>query len=68
MWEEMKGRLLVKGNCNGKHCFINCFSIFDGVVFSESFDIYSAENLVIWCSKGNDGTFPLRMALITLFF
>ena len=52
MWEEMKGRLLVKGNCNGKQCCINRCSIFDGVVFSESFDIYGAENLVIWCSEG----------------
>ena len=33
MWEEMKGRPLVKGDCNGKQCCINRCSIFDGVVF-----------------------------------
>ena len=48
-WEEMKGRLLVKGDCNGKQCCINRCSIFDGVAFWESFDIYGAEILVIWC-------------------
>ena len=51
MWEEMKGRLLVKGDCNGKQCCINRCSIFDGVVFGESFDMHGAENLVIWCSE-----------------
>ena len=48
MWEEMKGRLLIKGDCNGKQCCINGCSIFDGV-YCASFDIYGAEYLFIWC-------------------
>ena len=47
MWEEMNGRLFAKGDCNGKQCCISRCSIFDGVVFWESFDIYGAEYLVI---------------------
>ena len=46
----MKGRLFVKGDGNGEHCFINRCSIFDGVVFFESFGLYGAANLGIWCS------------------
>ena len=62
MCEEMNGRLFVKGDCNGKQCCINRCSIFNGVVFWESFDIYGAKILVIWCSACSWCLACLRLA------